>query len=103
MTDSIRIKTIRDADSVEVRALISHPMSIGQLDKASGRYVNAHFIEEIVVALNDKPIVQGDCSPGVARNPYLMFRVGGTMPGDKLKVSWRDSRGASDSTEITLS
>lgn len=102
MTDSIKIKTVRDGSDVEVRALISHPMSIGQLDKASGKYVNAHFIEEVVVALNGKPIVQADWSPGVARNPYLMFRVGGAMPGDTLRLSWKDSHGASDSQEVAL-
>jgi sulfur-oxidizing protein SoxZ len=102
MTDSIRIKTVRQDDSVEVRALITHPMSIGQLDKASGQYVNAHYIEELVVALNGKPIIQGDCSPGLARNPYLMFRVRGAMPGDTLRLSWKDSHGASDSHEVAL-
>ena len=102
MADSIRIKTVRDGDGVEVRALINHPMSIGQLDQASGRYLNARFIEEVVVTLNDKPIVQADWSPGVARNPYMMFRVHGAMPGDRLTLSWKDSAGASDSYETTV-
>lgn len=102
MTDSIKIKTVRDGDGVEVRALISHPMAVGWLDKASGKYLNAHYIEEVVVALNNKPIVQADWSPGVARNPYLMFRVRGVMPGDTLRLSWKDSHGASDSHEVAL-
>lgn len=102
MANSIRIKAVRDGDGVEVRALIDHPMSIGQLDKASGRYVNAHYIEEVVIALNGKPIIEADWSPGVARNPYLSFRVRDTMPGDKLSLSWKDSAGASDSYETVL-
>jgi len=60
------------------------------------------IIEELVVALNGKPIIQGDCSPGLARNPYLMFRVRGAMPGDTLRLSWKDSHGASDSHEVAL-
>ena len=54
------------------------------------------------MALNGKPIIQGDCSPGLARNPYLMFRVRGAMPGDTLRLSWKDSHGASDSHEVAL-
>lgn len=103
MPDSIRIKTVRDGDGVEVRAVINHPMSIGQLDKVMGRYVNAHYIEEVVIALNNKPIIEADWSPGIARNPYLVFRVRDTMPGDKLRLSWKDSAGASDSYETALS
>jgi sulfur-oxidizing protein SoxZ len=102
MARSITMKAIQGAGGVEVRALINHPMSIGKLDKISGNYVEAHYIEDVVVSLNGKPIVQGNWSSGVARNPYLSFRVRGAMPGDKLRLTWRDSRGASDSHEITL-
>ena len=53
-------------------------------------------------ALNGKTIVHGDCSSGLASNPYLMFRVRGAMPGDKLRLSWKDNKGGSDSLETTL-
>ena len=102
MTDSIRIKTIAVASGIEVRALISHPMSPGQRDKASGKFTNAHYVEEVVVALNGKTIVRGDLSSGIASNPYLMFTVRGAMPGDKLRLSWKDNKGGSDFHETTL-
>jgi sulfur-oxidizing protein SoxZ len=103
MANSIRIKSVPVAGGVEVRALINHPMSLGQRDKASGKFTNAHYVEEVVVALNGKTIVQGDLSSGIASNPYLMFKVRGAMPGDKLRLSWKDNKGGSDSHEITLS
>jgi len=56
----------------------------------------------VVIALNGKTIVQGDWSSGIARNPYLMFKVRGAMPGDKLRLSWKDNKGGSDSHETTL-
>jgi hypothetical protein len=31
-----------------------------------------------------------------------MFKVRGAMPGDKLRLSWKDNKGGSDSHEITL-
>jgi sulfur-oxidizing protein SoxZ len=102
MADSIKVKTVQVAGGIEVRALINHPMSIGERDKASGKFVNAHYVEEVVVALNGKTILQGDWSSGIARNPYLMFKVRGAMPGDKLRLSWKDNKGGSDSHEITL-
>lgn len=103
MADSIRIKTLQVAGGVEVRAVINHPMSIGLPAGAPRKFVNAHYIEEVTVALNGKTILQGDWSPGIARNPYLMFKVRGAMPGDKLTLSWKDNKGASDSYETTLS
>jgi sulfur-oxidizing protein SoxZ len=102
MARSITMKAIQSAGGVEVRALINHPMSIGRLDQTSGNYVEAHYIEDVVISLNGKSIVQGDWSSGVARNPYLSFRVRGATPGDKLTLTWRDNRGASDTHEITL-
>jgi len=102
VADSIKIKTVQVAGGIEVRALINHPMSIGLQGKGTGKFVNAHFIEEVVVALNGKTILEGDWSSGIARNPYLMFRVRGAVPGDKLRLSWKDNKGNSDSQETTL-
>jgi hypothetical protein len=31
-----------------------------------------------------------------------MFRVRGAMPGDKLRLSWKDNKGGADSLETTL-
>lgn len=102
MADSIRIKTIPGAGSVEVRALINHPMDIGKRDKASGKFVDPHYIEQVVVELNGKTIVQGDWSSGVAKNPYLSFRIRGAKGGDKLTLGWKDNKGGSDSLETTI-
>ena len=102
MANSIRIKTVPVAGGTEVRALINHPMSLGQRDRTSGKFTNAHYVEDVVVALNGKTIVQGDLSSGIASNPYLMFTVRGAMPGDKLRLSWKDNRGGSDFHETTL-
>jgi NhaP-type Na+/H+ or K+/H+ antiporter len=57
---------------------------------------------DVVVALNGKTIVRGDLSSGIASNPYLMFTVRGAMPGDKLRLSWKDNKENSDSEETTL-
>ena len=102
MANSIRMKTITVAGGVELRAVISHPVSLGKRDKVSGKYSNAHYIEEIEVALNGKTVVHGDCSSGLASNPYLMFRVRGAMPGDKLRLSWKDNKGGSDALETVV-
>lgn len=103
MADSIRIKTIAGAGNIEVRALINHPMYIGKRDKASGKFVDPHYIEEVAVELNGKTILRGDWSSGVAKNPYLAFKIRGATTGDKLKLSWKDNKGESDSLETTIS
>lgn len=102
MADSIRMKTITGPDSVEVRALINHPMDVGKWDKTTEKFVGPHYIEKVVIELNGKTIVQGDWSTGVAKNPYLGFRVRGARTGDKLKLSWKDNQGGSDFLETVV-
>jgi len=38
----------------------------------------------------------------VSKNPYLSFKFKGAKSGDKLKISWVDNKGGSDSIEATI-
>ena len=95
-TIMIRAKAV---DGVaEVKALISHPMELMSKNKTTGEVVPAHFIQDMVAELNGKPVLTGQWSSGISKNPYLAFKVN-AKAGDTLKLSWKDNKGDSDSAE----
>ncbi len=96
---SIKLKAKADGDTVEVKALIEHPMDTGQAkDKKTGELIPAHYITEVAVTANDKAVMTANWGTAISKNPYLSFSYTGKA-GDKLKLSWKDNKGESDSAE----
>ncbi|EIJ34663.1 thiosulfate oxidation carrier complex protein SoxZ [Thiothrix nivea] len=96
---SIKLKAKADGDTVEVKALMTHPMETGQRkDKKTGELVPAHFISEIVVTAGDKTVMTANWGASVSKNPYLAFNYAGKA-GDKVKLTWKDNKGETDSAE----
>ena len=102
MANSIKLKAAEKDGSIEVKALISHPMETGQRkDKKTGELVPAHYIEEVVVTANDKTVLTAKWGTSVSKNPYLAFSYKGAK-GDKVKLYWKDNKGETDSTETVV-
>ena len=99
---SIKLKAKAEGDSVEVKALMTHPMETGQRkDKKTGELIPAHYIEGVVVTANDKTIMTAKWGTSVSKNPYLAFSYKGAK-GDKLKLTWKDNKGESDSADAEV-
>lgn len=89
--------------AVEVKLLIQHPMETGsRKDPVSGRKIGRHFIRELRCEVNGTEVLSSDWGWGVARNPFLSFRVTGSAPGDTVVVSWMDNQGKSESVETLV-
>ena len=86
----------------DVRVLMSHPMETGLRKDADGKLVPAHFIQNVTVKVNGKVVVNAQISQAVSRNPVFSFRLKGGAKGDKIEVSWLDSKGETDATEATV-
>ena len=101
---SIRIRaTVKGDNLVEVKALMSHPMETGlRKDKKTGKKIPAHYIEDVVCEVGGKTVMVAHWGPAVSKNPYLAFRVRGAKKGDKVKISWTDNKGQSDSGETVV-
>jgi sulfur-oxidizing protein SoxZ len=100
---TIKIRFKRQEAACLVRILITHPMETGRRqDKATGATVPAHFIEAVEIEHNGQPVASCQFSTGVARDPYLSVRLRQTQPGDRVKVSWADNLGESDSEEALI-
>ena len=88
----------------EVKLLLQHPMETGnRRDPLTGLKVPRHFIRELVCDLNGNTVLRADWSWGMARKPYLSFRIREASPGDLVRVRWSDDRGNDDAIEAVVS
>ena len=99
---AIKLKAKEKGGVVEVKALMNHPMETGQRkDSKTGEKIPAHYITKVEVTSGDKALLTADWGPSISANPYLSFEYKGAK-GDKIKLSWTDNKGESDSTEADV-
>lgn len=102
MSNSIKIRSRRLDGYIEVKVLISHPMENGRNRDVNGELIPAHFIEQLVVKLNEQTVLTSRMAGSVSKNPFFTFRLKKGEPGDKITVTWLDNRQSSDSAEHLL-
>lgn len=103
MARKIKVRTRTQEGAVEVLVLVTHPMETGmRKDKASGKVIPAHFIQELNLELNGKTMANAVMGVGVSENPLLGFRSKTAKNGDKLKVTWKDNRGETGTLEAVV-
>jgi sulfur-oxidizing protein SoxZ len=103
MADPMRIRAQAAGDKATVRVLMSHEMESGQRKDAAGNTVPAWFIQEVSATLNGKVVLTGEWGPAVSKNPFLQFTIKGAKAGDKVGVTWKDSKGDTRTDEATVS
>ena len=86
----------------DVRVLMTHPMETGQRKDSDGKLVPVHFIQNVTVKLNGRPVLESQISQAVSRNPVFSFRVKGGARGDKVEVAWLDNQGETNSIEAAV-
>lgn len=89
-------------DVTEVKMVINHPMETGRKKDDFGQLIPAHFIQQLVVTLNGKPVFETQWGTGIAKNPYLTFRIKGAKVGDKLETNWVDNLGETGTGEVIV-
>jgi sulfur-oxidizing protein SoxZ len=102
MTEPIRIRAHLHGDIVDVRVRMGHPMETGMRKDGDGKLVPIHYIRAFTVRLNGNVVFEGETSQAVSRNPVFGFKLKGAKPGDKLSVTWQDSRGETRTDEIAI-
>ncbi len=99
-----RIRARMKENVAVVKVLIRHPMETGRRkDKITGKQIPAHFIRELRCEHNGDVVLTADWSWGIARNPYLAFRILDAKPGDDVRIQWIDNRGEDDAIEAVVS
>ncbi|MBQ0960818.1 thiosulfate oxidation carrier complex protein SoxZ [Ideonella sp. 4Y11] len=103
MADPMRIRAQSAGDKTTVRVLMNHEMETGQRKDSAGKVIPAWFIQEVSATLNGKPVLSAQWGPSVSKNPFLQFTVKGAKAGDKVAVTWTDSKGDKRTDEATVS
>jgi sulfur-oxidizing protein SoxZ len=102
MSDPMRIRAQAQGNGAVVRVLMSHEMETGLRKDADGKTVPAWHITEVSAALNGKPVMTAHWGTAIAKNPFTQFTVKGAKAGDKISVTWVDSRGDKRTDEATV-
>jgi sulfur-oxidizing protein SoxZ len=102
MADPMRIRAQASGDKTSVRVLMSHEMETGQRKDGAGKTIPAWFIQEVSATHNGKTVLTAQWGPAVSKNPYMQFTLKGAKAGDKVAVTWTDSRGDKRTDEATV-
>ena len=102
MADPMRIRAAAKDGSVNVKVLMAHEMETGQRKDSAGNVVPAHFIRSVTATWQGKTVLAAQWGPAVAKNPFLEFNFKGGQKGDKITVSWEDSKGDKRTDEGTI-
>jgi sulfur-oxidizing protein SoxZ len=103
MADPMRIRAQSAGDKTTVRVLMSHEMETGQRKDSAGKVIPAWFIQEVSATHNGKPVMAALWGPAVSKNPFMQFILKGAKPGDKVAITWVDSKGDKRTDEATVS
>ena len=103
MPSPMKIRATAKDGVTEVKALMAHPMETGRRKDADGQLVPAHYITEVVAMHNGKVVLSAYWGPAVSQNPFIQFRFQGGAAGDKITVSWKDTKGESRTDEAVVS
>jgi sulfur-oxidizing protein SoxZ len=101
MGNPMRIRAGIAGDTVEVKILMRHDMETGQRKDAAGAVIPAHYIKNLVA--RDKVVFDANFGPSVSKDPFLSFKFKGAAAGDKVIVTWVDTKGDTRTDEGTVS
>ena len=103
MSDPMRIRAQLIGDKIDVRVLVAHEMETGLRKDADGKLVPANYIQSVTATCNGKTVLSAQWGPSVSKNPFLEFRFSGGKAGEKVVVTWTDSKGDKRSDEASIS
>lgn len=98
---TIKLRTKDKDGKIQVKSLITHPMHTGLLRTKKGEKIPAHYITEVMVEANDEPVMVANWTGSISKNPFISLNYAGAK-GDKVKLTWKDNMGKSDSIEKTV-
>lgn len=102
MAEPMRIRASAKGELVEVKILMRHDMESGQRKDKSGALIPAHHIKNLQARWNGKVVLDAQMGPSVAKDPFLSFKFKGGVKGDKVSVTWIDSKGDSRTDEAAI-
>jgi sulfur-oxidizing protein SoxZ len=102
MADPMKIRASVAGDTTEVKVLMSHEMETGQRKDAQGKVIPAWFIQTVKATWNGKTVLSAQWGTAISKNPFLSFKFKGGAKGDKIQITWVDSRGDTRTDETAI-
>jgi len=104
MAEAIKMRVTMEGNIADVKVLIQHEMETGlRKDAKTGNLIPAHFINQVVATLNGRTVLDAQWGVGIAKNPFIGFRIKGAKPGDKVGINAVDNLGARFDDEAVIS
>lgn len=94
-------ETAREGESVEIRAMIMHPMDNGFTVTTQGATIPLNIITDFTCSYLDQEVVHIRLQPGLSANPMFSFRLRATRTG-KVAFTWIDQHGTVTTAEARL-
>ena len=94
-------KTAKKGDTVEIKALIMHPMETGFRPGTNGRIIPRNIIERFTASWNGSEILRMDLSPAIAANPFVSFFAVATESG-KITFRWTGDEGFAAEESVAI-
>jgi sulfur-oxidizing protein SoxZ len=98
----MRIRAQESKGLVDVKILIRHDMESGLRKSEEGSLVPAWYIHTLQVEVQDQAVFSAQLGPAVSRDPFIHFRYQGKQ-GDKLVVTWIDTKNDTRRDEVIVS
>ncbi len=94
-------KTAAKGQTVEIKALIMHPMETGFRAGTNGRIIPRNIIEHFVATWNGQEIFRMEFSPAIAANPFVSFFAVASESG-KISFRWTGDEGFAAEESVAI-
>ena len=94
-------KTAARGDTVEIKALVLHPMETGFRAGTNGRIIPRNIIEHFSATWNGVEIFRMEFSPAIAANPFVSFFATATESGT-IAFKWTGDEGFSAEHQVAI-
>jgi sulfur-oxidizing protein SoxZ len=101
MADPMRLRATEKDGVVDVKILMRHDMETGLRKDANGKVIPAWFITLLNVQAQGKDVFNAQFGSAVSKDPFLNFKYKGAK-GDRLVLSWVDSKGDKRTDELLV-
>ncbi len=102
MGNPMKIRAAVKEGVTEVKILMQHEMETGLRKDADGTLVPAWFITEVKAEHQGRTVMEAQFGQSISKNPYLLFRFKGGAEGEKIKISWVDTKGDTREDEVAI-
>ena len=94
-------KTAAKGQTVEIKALIMHPMETGFRAGTNGRIIPRNIIEHFTATWNGSEIFRMEFSPAIAANPFVSFFAVAQQSGT-IEFHWTGDEGFDVKEQVAI-